>query len=217
MRSLVSCLGHCPIMLVLLGLPSFGGCSYLAVTPAPEPYAELKQIDCTTENYAPALDVLSAIATAGGAVTAGIAAGVAKEVSPALIGTAVGGAVLAIIEGVSADYGYRSTAHCRAARDGIPETVAERAEAPSHAVSNNEVSGAAEQVPGRCSADVECPSGASCVEGQCRAGEEPDCRDDTQCLASYACVEGHCVERPVTPTAPSASESAAPADAAPTP
>lgn len=149
------------------GLAALAGCSFVLVDKPPPDHASHRYFDCTSSNFAPAVD-----ATLGGLLGVGVLGSISDGTTDSrgiVAGAVVVGAALA-----SATYGFLQASHCRDAKLALAERLLE----PPHPASPSpppplfpSPRGAAPSPP--LSRDPWLAEGAPPGEGNWRADENP--------------------------------------------
>lgn len=102
--------------LVVVAVGLLQGCAWLSVNGPPEGHKQLRDFDCTTENYAAGIDAYMVISYVASGVLVAVAAAEDGDIL-AGHGVAIAGAVVgAGVHGLSAAHGYSTTKACRNAR-----------------------------------------------------------------------------------------------------
>jgi len=148
----------CALTLSLALLP-LSGCSWLLVEAPPPGHEHLRYFDCSTSRAAPIVDTvlgglygLTAVEMA--VDRSGSGSGVPAGETVTLVVVEAG---LAAMFGVSAVYGYGTTAKCDDAKASLTErTLASPARTPS-----------APRTPRGCGSDADCAGDRICEQGAC--------------------------------------------------
>jgi hypothetical protein len=147
-----------------------GGCSTMIVTPPPEGQRDLDTTDCTSDNWAPAIDLFFGTAFFAGA--AGLFVWSAESEEKYVPELAAVGGIMGVVFGLahlaSAAYGFDTTEKCREAISKTEKRKRRSARIPSQF--------------GLRSSVYQQPAGYGCVY-------------DTQCKGDRICVNGQCVDR----------------------
>jgi hypothetical protein len=161
---------------------SLAGCSWLTVVGPPKGHEHYARFDCTTENVAPGIDVALAASEFIGATILLATVHDSSHTTAAVVGGAAG-FVASGIYGVSAGYGFETTAACRKARlhaderertEEIQMRSAVRPSQPSYPYTR--VPAFSPRPPG-CSYDTQCKGDRVCDRGRCVAptpNKEPE-------------------------------------------